>query len=192
MRLSTAETLRDDVETFARLHKARWEGRGHSRLAALGGRLDAMLYDAGQALLAGDSSARFQLRLLEIAGEPICADVSIAAGGEIVGFNNGWDQRFKRMSPPLLALLHDVEEGFAREDRRLQLGWGGNMYKQRFANGNDPVAWNLLLLPGPRLPLTLARNGPLLASSWLRTSGKRILTQSQMDRLRPLTSHLPR
>jgi CelD/BcsL family acetyltransferase involved in cellulose biosynthesis len=192
MRLSDADTLGADIATFARLHTTRWEGKqGDSRLVALGSRFEAMLDDVGHALLTDDPQ-RFRLRLLEIAGETICAEVSIAGGGEIVGFNNGWDERFKRMSPPLLALLYDIEEGFACGDRRLQLGWGGNMYKQRFANGNDPVAWSLLLLPGRRLPLALAHAGPLLVSSWLRGSGKRMLTQRQISRLRPLTSRLPR
>jgi CelD/BcsL family acetyltransferase involved in cellulose biosynthesis len=192
MRLSDAGTLGGDVASLSRLHATRWEGKGgHSRLVALGGRFDAMLADVGHALLI-DDPRRFRLRLLEIAGETVCAEVSIAGGGEIVGFNNGWDERYKRLSPPLLALLHDIEEGFAHGDRRLQLGWGGNMYKQRFANGNDPVAWSLLLAPGRRLPLTLASVGGLLGSSWLRGSGKRLLSESQLDRLRPLAGRLPR
>jgi CelD/BcsL family acetyltransferase involved in cellulose biosynthesis len=244
MRLSTSETLAQDLEAFQRLHAARWAGLGQSRFVALGEPFAEMLRDAGSALLAigdpasdagsallaagdpisdagsalpatGDpasdageprahsrqaaglaskpaSGPRFQLRLLEIAGEAICADVSIVGGGEIVGFNNGWDERFKRMSPPLLAFMYDVEEGFARGYRRLQLGWGGNMYKQRFANGDDPVAWSLLLMPGARAPLTLARAGPLLAASWLRASAKRMLTPRQLERLRPLAARLPR
>ncbi len=191
-RLSDAGTLAEDVASFARLHSSRWESKGgHSRLVALGADFQEMLRDVGGVLL-GEDPRRFRLRLLEVAGETICAEVSIAAGGEIVGFNNGWDERFKRLSPPLLALLYDIEDGFAHGDRRLQLGWGGNMYKLRFANGNDPVAWSLMALPGPRLPLALARVGPLLGSSWLRGSGKRLLSAEQIDRLRPLTSRLPR
>lgn len=191
-RLSDTGTLAGDLASFARLHSSRWEGKGgHSRLVALGARLQEMLHDVGSASLREDPR-RFRLRLLEVAGEAICAEVSIAAGGEIVGFNNGWDERFKRLSPPLLALLHDIEDGFAHGDRRLQLGWGGNMYKERFANGNDPVAWSLMLAPGPRAALALAHAGPLLGSSWLRGSGKRLLSKGQLDRLRPLARRLPR
>jgi CelD/BcsL family acetyltransferase involved in cellulose biosynthesis len=198
MRLSTPETLHADVESFARLHAMRWEGRGESRLTALGAGLQETLLDAGHALLSNEqphathSGERFRLRIMEVAGEAICADISIAAGGEIVGFNMGWDERFKRLSPALLALQYKIREGFANGDRRLELGWGGHTYKLRFANGDAPVTWSLMLLPGPRLPLTLAYTAPLVSSAWIREKGKRLLTSAQIDKLRPLARLLPR
>jgi CelD/BcsL family acetyltransferase involved in cellulose biosynthesis len=176
----------------------RWEGRGHSRLSALGDRLKGTLLDAAQALSddkranANDTGPRFRLRIMEVAGEAICADISIAGGGEIVGFNMGWDERFKRLSPALLAFLYKIRDGFDYGDRCVQLGWGGHTYKLRFANGDTPVAWNLLLPPGPRLPLALAQIAPLATSAWAREKGKRLLTPEQIDRLRPLAVRMPR
>jgi CelD/BcsL family acetyltransferase involved in cellulose biosynthesis len=188
MRLSTAQTLREDVQAFARLHAMRWEGRGHSRLAALGERLTQTLLEAGAAL----APSRFRLRVMEVGGEPICADISIAAGGEVLGFNTGWDERFKRISPALLAFLYKIRDGFEHGDRRVQLGWGGHSYKLRFADGDDPVAWGTLLVPGRGLPLALARAAPLLGSAWIRASGKRLLSPAQIDRVRPLARLMPR
>src|ERR1700729_592399 len=161
MRLSTTQTLREDVESFARLHAMRWEGRGQSRLSALGDRLRETLLDTGHALLndkhsnPSEEGPRFRLRIMEIAGETICADISIAGGREIVGFNMGWDERFKRMSPALLAFLYKIRDGFDYGDHRVQLGWGGHSYKLRFANGNAPITWNLVLPAGPRPPIAL-------------------------------------
>lgn len=198
MRLSTTQTLRQDVQSFARLHAMRWEGRGHSRLSALGDRLLETLLDTGHALLddkpanASDGGPRFRLRIMEIAGEAICADISIAGGGEIVGFNMGWDERFKQLSPALLAFLYKIKDGFDYGDHRVQLGWGGHSYKLRFANGNAPVTWNLVLPAGPRLPIALAHTAPLASSAWIREKGKRLLTNEQIDRLRPLARLMPR
>ena len=196
-RLSTPQTLRADAESFMQLHALRWEGRG-SRLTALDKRLTEMLVDVGMGLLDEgreskvERGPRFRMRVTEVKGEAVCVDVSIAGGGEIVGFNMGWDERFKRFSPALLAFMSEIADGFAFGDRRVQLGWGGNMYKLRFANGNDPVAWGLLLLPGPRLPLALARTGPLTASAWARNHGKRLLSPEQIERIRPLARLMPR
>jgi CelD/BcsL family acetyltransferase involved in cellulose biosynthesis len=198
MRLSTTQTLHEDVELFARLHAMRWEGRGQSRLSALGDRLSKTLLDIGNALLndkhslASDTSPRFRLRIMELAGEAICADISIAGGGEIVGFNMGWDERFKRLSPALLAFLYKIRDGFDYGDRRVQLGWGGHTYKLRFANGDAPVAWSLMLPPSRRLPIALAHTAPLASSAWVREKGKRLLTTEQIDRLRPLARLMPR
>jgi len=198
VRLSTPDTLAADVELFARLHAMRWENRGASRLTALGQRLTGTLLDVGHVLLASEqaqaaqSASRFRLRIMEVDGEAICADLSIAAGGEIVGFNMGWNERFKCMGPALLALLYKIKDGFLHGDRRLQLGWGGQAYKLRFANEDAPVIWGMLLPPGRRLPIALASTTPLVSSAWIREKGKRVLTPGQIERLRPLARRLPR
>jgi CelD/BcsL family acetyltransferase involved in cellulose biosynthesis len=198
MRLSTADTLQADVESFARLHAMRWERRGDSRLTVLGDRLQETLLDVGHALLSDEPQhvphpgKRMRLRIIEVAHVAICADISIAAGGQSVGFNMGWDERFKRLSPPLLAFLDEIRHCFAYGDRCFELGWGGNAYKLRFANGDTPVTWNLLLPSGPRLPLALAQTAPLATSAWAREKGKRLLTTEQIDRLRPLARLMAR
>ncbi|HTR89535.1 MAG TPA: GNAT family N-acetyltransferase [Solirubrobacteraceae bacterium] len=193
-RLSDGRSLSEDIGVFVRLHGERWRERGHSRLATLGEGLGEMLADAGAALLEGREGerGRFRLRLLEIGGAPVCADLSLAAGGHIVGFNAGWDERYSRLSPAQLAILQGVQEGFRRGDERLQLGWGGQAYKLRFADGDEPIAWNLLLPVRGRLALTFAANAPLLAGARVRGAGRRLLSEERLARLRPLVERLPR
>ena len=81
---------------------------------------------------------------------------------------------------------------FERGDRRIHLGLGEQSYKQRLADGNDPVAWVMIMTPGPRLAKTLVRTAPLLARYAARDSAKRILTDEQTDGLRRLRSRVTR
>jgi CelD/BcsL family acetyltransferase involved in cellulose biosynthesis len=186
-RWTTAQTLDADVEAFVRLHAARWEGIGDSRLVALGERLAPFLRELAHALLPAE---RFRMLVLELDGETICADLWIAAGGEVAGINTGWDERHRRLSPPTVASLLAIEDCLARGERRVQLGFGRLDYKRAWANGSERVAWDRLLLPGRALPRTLARNAPAIASRWLRTAAKRALPPQQADRLRALRDRL--
>jgi CelD/BcsL family acetyltransferase involved in cellulose biosynthesis len=182
-RLATEATLQADVATFARLHTDRWEGRGDSNLVALGERLPLLLEDAGRALIDGQ---RFRLRMLELDGEPISAQLFLVAGGTVLYLNGGWDERHAKLKPSMLGLLDTVEEAFGRGERKIDLGLGEQAYKQRFADGNDPVAWTVLLPPGPRRPLTRAYTAPMLTRYALRDTAKRVLTPEQAERLRAL------
>ena len=92
-RACTIDTLAADVETFMHLHASRWERRGGSHVLALGERLAAMLRDLGASQL---ESGRFRLRLLEIDGEPVSAQLFVAAGGRVLYVNGGWDERYAR------------------------------------------------------------------------------------------------
>lgn len=165
MRLATAATVDADVATFARLHRARWDGRGDSRLVGLGPRLEPWLRDLAERLLAQE---RFRLWIAEVGGESICADLSIAAGGEVVGVNTGWDERFKRLSPVQLVTARKIEDCCERGERRLNMGWGSLDYKRAFADGSEPVAWDALFVPGRRLPRTLAHEARRAATARLR------------------------
>ena len=51
----------------------------------------------------------------------------------------GFDERFAAEKPSMQALLAAIEEGFARHDRRMDLGGGGQDYKYRLADGEDTV-----------------------------------------------------
>jgi CelD/BcsL family acetyltransferase involved in cellulose biosynthesis len=186
-RLADAATLPADVAAFARLHRERWDGRGSSNLVQLGERLTAMLDDAGRALL---PAGRFRLRMLELDGEPISAQLFLAAGETVLYVNGGWDERRAKLKPSMLGLLDTVEESFARGERRIDLGLGEQAYKQRFADGNAPVAWSILMLPGRRRPLTRAHTAPMLASYALRDLAKRALSDEQADRLRALRTRV--
>ncbi|HST39198.1 MAG TPA: GNAT family N-acetyltransferase [Conexibacter sp.] len=188
-RASTQASLHDDLATFMRLHADRWEGRGDSPIVALGERLAAAFEAVGRLLL---DSGRFRLRLLELEGEAISAQLFGEAGGEVLYYNGGWDERFARFKPAQLSIFDAIEECFERGDARMDLGPGQQPYKLRFADGDDPVAWNVLAVPGRRLPLTLARTLPEIGSRELRAAAKRALSGAQADRLRELRGRLRR
>ena len=184
-RMSTEATLRSDIEIFLRLHAARWRGRGESTLVAYGERLRAMLNDAGRKLIADE---RLRLLVSEIDGQAIGTDLYVCGGGIVTGVNGGWDEAWRRLSPPLLATMHMIEDSIKRGERRLDLGPGAQSHKTRFANGNSPVAWSVLMTPGPRLAQTFARTAPLLAAGRARNLAKRVLTPEQVHSLRQLRS----
>ena len=171
-RTSTAETLTGDIAILMRLHLARWKGRGDSSLAGFGDGLPAMLEEAGGMLL---QEGRFRLLVAEVGREPISADLYLAAGGEVLGINGGWAESWKKLSPPLLATMRTIEDAFERGDRRLDLGLGDQSHKARFADGNDPVGWSILVPVGRRLPLTAMRTAPMIASHSARAAAKRML-----------------
>ncbi|HVY95403.1 MAG TPA: GNAT family N-acetyltransferase [Solirubrobacterales bacterium] len=188
-RRSEPADLAADAETFVRLHAGRWEGKEKSsNLVAFGERLAPMLTEVGEAL----GPERFRLRMLELGGEPVAALIFLVAGGHALYLNCGWDERFARHKPAMLALLDAVEESFARGDAHVDLGLGREPYKLRFADGDDPVAWTVLLAPGPRLPLTAARMGPTLARAALRDAARNHLSPEQIERLRSARGRLRR
>ncbi len=127
---------------------------------------------------------RFRLWILELQGKPISAQLFIGAGGEVAYVNGGWDERFAHLKPAMLGILYAIEDAFAHSHERMDLGAGALPYKQRFADGSDPVAWNILVVPGSRLPLTVLRTAPMLAGSALRDKAKRALSAEQAERLR--------
>jgi CelD/BcsL family acetyltransferase involved in cellulose biosynthesis len=187
-RLTTDATLEHDVATFVRLHTQRWEGRGNSNLVQLGERLPAFLNDVGAALL---PSERFRLRVLELDGEAISAQLFLAAGRTVLYLNGGWDERHAKLKPSMLGLLDTVEATFEQgEQQRIDLGPGEQIYKQRFADGNEPIGWNILVPPGHRRALTRAHTAPMLARYALRDVAKRSLSDDQAAKLRALRTRL--
>jgi CelD/BcsL family acetyltransferase involved in cellulose biosynthesis len=186
-RMSTKETVAEDIDTFIRLHAERWKGRGGSRLVALGDRLPPLLGELAGALLAEN---RFRLQILEVNGEPICAYLLVAAGGEVVGVNLGWDERFKHLNAPSLSMLSMIEEAFRQGDHRLNFGWGKVDYKREFANGSDTVTWDTLLPVGPQFPVALMGVMPAAAKRRVLQSAKRVLPADETDRLRALRNRL--
>lgn len=184
-RRSTSETVAADARTFLNLHCSRFEQRGASRLFAFGDRLSTFLEDVAGVLIA---SGRFRLLLLEVDGQPICADLWLAAGGEVTGFNVGWDTRYRHLSPPRLAFLHTLEDACERGERRLNLGLGNIEYKRAYANSEDAVSWEVLL-PGYRNFVSfLPRAVSGVASARVRHTAKRWLTDGQQSRLLELRS----
>lgn len=186
-RVTTHGTLREDIASFLRLHKDRWEGRGESSIVAVEDQLGLLLLDVAAELL---DDGQFRMTMLEIAGQPVAAQLATAAGGAVMFLNGGWDERYSKLSPSVLCKLAMLEDAFARGDRRVNLGPGDQSNKLRMAEGNDPVAWTILVLPGSRLPLTYVRTVPMLARQRTLQFAKRALAQEQADRLRSWRSRL--
>jgi CelD/BcsL family acetyltransferase involved in cellulose biosynthesis len=180
-RLATEATLAGDAAALARLHAQRWDGRSGSNLVELGERFAAFVVELGERLL---DEGRFALRILELDGEPICAQLFVGAGGTFLFVNGGWDERHATLRPSLVCLLDTVEDLFERRARRFDLGVGVQSYKLRFANGNAQLAWGVLMMPGARLPLTAARTAPALARGRLRDSARRMLSERRVEQLR--------
>ena len=133
----------------------------------------------------------FRLRMLELDGEPISAQLFAAAGGEVIYYNGGWDERHAQFKPAMLGILDAIEDAFARGERRMDLGPGAQPYKLRFADGTDPLAWWVLIPPGRRMPRAFARTLPRTTWRELRTAAKRALPPERVERLRELRRRLP-
>ena len=181
-RSSTPDTLSADIDVFVRLHGSRWEDRGSSSLLDLGVGLPAVLNDIGQALL--NQEGRFRLLLCEVEGEPISAQLFLAAGGRVLYINGGWDERFAKFKPSMLGILAVIEDAFERGEDHVDLGLGEQHYKLRFADGDDPVAWTILIPAGVRLPLTLLRTAPMRGRATLKNMLKHRLSEKQIIKLR--------
>jgi CelD/BcsL family acetyltransferase involved in cellulose biosynthesis len=180
-RLTTRETLEADAATLTRLHTMRWDRRNHSNLVDLGERFTAFTSALGTRLL---DDGRFALRVLELNGEPVCAQLFVRAGGTTLFVNGGWDERSAAFKPSLLSLLDAVEEAFALGVERFDLGVGEQAYKLRFADAGAPLAWGVLLAPGARLPLAAARTFPALVEARVRDGARRMLSERHVERLR--------
>lgn len=171
-RQATDETLRADLESLWRLHGARWEGQTEeSNLAEYGPALVDALEAAGRSLGGG----RFRLWVVDVDGEPAAAHLFVAAGGLVTYWNGGWDERHARFKPALLSILAAVEQACEGGDDLFDLGAGAQDYKQRFADGDDPLTWSGLILPGPRAWLARARIGARQAAA----RAKRTLTRTR-------------
>jgi CelD/BcsL family acetyltransferase involved in cellulose biosynthesis len=113
-RWSDAARVHADAEAFARLHSARWEGRGWSRLADLGPRLAPWLEDVCSGT---PSSGRVGLCVLELDGETVCVDLHMSAGVEAVGVNVGWDDASGSTSASALSRTSSGSRTTAKRSR---------------------------------------------------------------------------
>jgi CelD/BcsL family acetyltransferase involved in cellulose biosynthesis len=172
---------------MVRLHADRWEGRGASSIVAGGERLAAAYEAVGHQLL---DQGGFRLRMLELDGEPISAQLFTEIGGEVIYLNGGWDERHAQFKPAMLGILDALEDAFARGDRRLDLGPGAQPYKLRFADGDQPLAWSVLIAPGRSMPRVLAQTLPTTTWRELRTAAKRALPPERVERLRRVRARL--
>jgi CelD/BcsL family acetyltransferase involved in cellulose biosynthesis len=130
-----------------------------------------LLLDAAETLGTGE---RLRLWTVELGDVAIGAGLFVAGGDEIAYVNGGFDEAHGRLKPTLLAIAAAIEDGFARGERRLDLGGGAQSYKLRFADADDPITWASLRVRDVRYPLTRAQ---LLRSDmrwWVRLAFYRL------------------
>lgn len=182
-RLSTIDTLDRDLDALLHLHRVRWQGRGTSSIVADERSNRAMYSALARAHL---HSGRFRLWMLELDGAPISAQMFVEAGGEILYINGGWDERFAKLKPAMLGILYAVEQGIGQGESRMDLAPGAQPYKLRFADGGDPVAWTILVIPSVRMPLTALSIAPMLGRISMREAARRALSPQAVERGRRL------
>lgn len=187
VRVATLNTLERDIDVLLKLHRGRWASRGRSDIVAHESGVRSLFTQVGRALL---DQGLFRLLLVEVDGQPIAAQVNAAAGGEVMAINGGWDEAYANLSPSVLCLLASIEDAIGRGERRFDLGPGTQPYKLRMADGDDPVAWTILIPAGRRLPLTTARTVPMLAHRRVRNLAKRAIRPEHQDRIRAARARL--
>jgi CelD/BcsL family acetyltransferase involved in cellulose biosynthesis len=142
------------LEAMLELHRARWEGRAESGLMKPG--LGDLLREA--AVLLGPD--RLRLWVVGIEGEPISVQLFLAAGVELKYWNGGWSEQYAELQPTMLTIIAAIEDAIVRGERRLDLGAGTHPYKMRFADGDDPLAWEGLIVRNRRWPQTRGEMTP--------------------------------
>ena len=167
------------LRELARLHYARWRGRGGS--VALDPSVERALAQAGRELL---PSGRFRLVWIEAEGRAISAQAFIAAGREVSYWNGGFDEAWASEQPSMRALIVAIEDAFVRADHRFDLGGGAEPYKYRLADGEDTLETTLVAPRGGRYPLTRLQ----LAPRRLRGALSRRLPEPLHERLHRLRS----
>ena len=147
---SSTDELERDLRSFVRLHLSRWAGKGGSGAVDVLGR-DDFLLEVGLELL---PQGRFRVWSIDVEGQPISSHLFLAAGGELSYFLGGFDEAWAAFKPSMLAILAALEDCFRRGELRFDLGAGGQPYKFRFADEDDPLAWSSLFPRDVRYPLT--------------------------------------
>lgn len=154
-RFATAESLEGDVGAFMRLHRRRLAGQGGSSLTDDG--VERMLISVGRELLGG---GRFRLLCIDLDGEPIAAQLLLAAGREVSAWNSGFDEAQAKLSPSMQCIVEALRDASERGERTMSLGPGGQDYKYRLSNGEDSLSSHVLVPPGASYPLTRLRLAP--------------------------------
>ncbi|HSK91760.1 MAG TPA: GNAT family N-acetyltransferase [Euzebyales bacterium] len=154
-RLVEAGEREEYIAEFARLHHARFEGRGGS--AVMTGGVMRMLVDAGGDLM---PDGRLQLWVIEAEGKVISAHLLLAAGGRVTYWLGGFDDSWASDQPALQALAAALEHAYGTGREVFDLGPGLQDYKLRFAKDVLPGVEVLVVPAGGRRLRTLARVAP--------------------------------
>jgi CelD/BcsL family acetyltransferase involved in cellulose biosynthesis len=122
------------METFFRLHDARWADRGGSSSA--GPRVRAFHRDFAAAAL-----ARGWLRLwfLEIDGEPAASWYGWRIGSTYAYYLAGFSPAWSRYNVGSVLLAHTIRSALEEGATTYDLLLGSESYKSRLASGQQPV-----------------------------------------------------
>jgi len=150
-RLADETTLERDVRRLLELHHVRREGRG---TALDGPGLEQMLVNAGRELL---PAGHFRLLCLDAGEKTVGAQLLIAAGTEVAGWNGGFDASYSKWSPAMHILIEGIRDAAERGEARFDLGPGDQAYKHRLADGDRQLCSRVLLPHGRGYPLARTR-----------------------------------
>jgi CelD/BcsL family acetyltransferase involved in cellulose biosynthesis len=133
-RTQAAPELASDLETFFRLHYARWESRGGSSSASE--RTRSFHADFTAAAL---ERGWLRLWLMEVDGDSVAAWYGWRLGDRYSYYLAGFEPRWSDASVGLLLLAHTVREAIEESASEYDLLLGEEAYKQRFATAERPV-----------------------------------------------------
>ncbi len=165
---------------FRRLHLARWEHRGGSTFDE---RTFEMIKQAARVLVPANE---MRVVTLETAQDTVAVMLALAAGGEMLLFSYGFDERYARISPIHLTVLAAVEDAFRNGYHRVDFGRGTERHKQAFANSDAPVSWGGLVIRSRRYPLTRARLAPQQFRWLAQRLARRYFSSRQRARIKRL------
>lgn len=171
----TEHELEAGLRFLFALHYQRWETRGGS--VGVNARVERMLRDAGRQLL---RDGRFLLWSIEVDGAAISSLIFLRAGGEVTYWNGGFDEAWAAQRPSLQLILAAIEHAWSSGDNRVNLGGGGQPYKYRFADAEEPLEWISVIPVGSRHRLTRLQLAPVR----LRRAVVRKLPAASRARLR--------
>ena len=133
-RTQVASELTSDLETFFRLHDARWESRGGSSSAT--DRVRSFHADFAEAAL---ERGWLRLWLMDVDGDSVAAWYGWRLGERYSYYLAGFEPRWSDASVGLLLLAHTVREAIDEAASEYDLLLGEEAYKQRFATDARPV-----------------------------------------------------
>lgn len=184
VRVATAETVEQDLQAFAELHRSRWAERAADNVITPD--VERMLDAAGRALPPGD---RMRVVSLDLDGQTIASSILLGAGSELSYWRNCFNPEFAALSPSRISILTVIEQAFASGAERLDLGAGIFEYKLRFADEDqEDLEWVWLVPPGPRA--ALARSS--VQARWALKDAAARLPPRVRGRLRTLVRRPPR
>ncbi len=180
IRRSDATTLPADLDALFRLH--------HERFALLGKQsaLDDTRHRALAAAVAAMAAEELvRLWVVEADGETVGAQLFFVAGTRMAGYNGGTSPGWERESLGLVLLGQAVRDAHELGLAVLDLGAGDQGYKRRFADHDEPIAWQVLVPRTARGALVHARRAPGRGRALAR-QGVRALPEARQEQLAQL------